>query len=183
MAFPFPFPFRPPLPCAEKLLLPAAAPLCGVVAAPRLHFRAADNSLAIEWCQRRRRWSREISLAFSFRRNETVGGGVLLFVAHPCVFFPEGGAFYCAYFALSPKRGVNRYHPPRCTIILLIKHWGRRREVDADVEEEIAIRICPLCLYPSAAVFTLDECVGCTKGFEAILRNGEGGREGGRVGE
>ena len=42
-----------------------------------------------------------------------------------------------------------------------------------DVEEEIAIRICPL--YPSA-VFTLDECVGCTKGFEAILRNRE--REG-----
>ena len=57
-------------------------------------------------------------------------------------------------------------------------------DTDADVEEEIAIRICPLCLYPSA-VFTLDECVGCTKGFEAILRNGEGEkeREGGRVGE
>ena len=55
-------------------------------------------------------------------------------------------------------------------------------DTDADVEEEIAIRICPLCLYPSA-VFTLDECVGCTKGFEAILRNGEGGREGGRAGQ
>ena len=54
--------------------------------------------------------------------------------------------------------------------------------MEVDVEEEIAIRICPLCLYPSA-VFTLDECVGCTKGFEAILRNGEGEREGGRVGE
>ena len=94
-----------------------------------------DNSLQIEWCQRKRRRSTvktggKIPLAFSFRRNEMVRGGVLLFVARalivvsPCVFFLEGRLLlYPAYFG-SPQKAWGEPISPQCTIILLIKHWG-----------------------------------------------------------
>ena len=107
-------------------------------------------------------------------------GEFFFFVARPamCVF-PRGLGFIIRIFLVSPKAGRTDITPMHHYTADQTLGEEKRREAaaDADVEEEIAIRICPLCLYPST-VFTLDECVGCTKGFEAILRNGDGGRVG-----
>ena len=104
-------------------------------------------------------------------------GEFFFFVARPamCVF-PRGLGFIIRIFLVSPKAGRTDITPMHHYTADQTLGEEKRREAaaDADVEEEIAIRICPL--YPS--VFTLDECVGCTKGFEAILRNGDGGRVG-----
>ena len=81
--------------------------------------------------------------------------------------------FIIRIFLVSPKAGRTDITPMHHYTADQTLGEEKRREAAADVEEEIAIRICPLCPYPSA-VFTLDECVGCTKGFEAILRNREG---------
>ena len=100
-------------------------------------------------------------------------GGFFFFVAHQamCVF-PRGLGFIIRIFLVSPKAGRTDITPMHHYTADQTLGEEKRREADVEEEEEIAIRICPL--YPS--VFTLDECVGCTKGFEAILRNRERGR-------
>ena len=149
--------------------------------APLSRGRRQSSPLPIEWCQRKTAAVVKTPLAFSFCRNEMVRRGVLLFVARlaMCVF-PRGLGFIIRIFLVSPKAGRTDITPMHHYTADQTLGEEKRREADAEEEEEIAIRICPL--YPS--VFTLDECVGCTKGFEAILRNRERGRvSGGRVSE